>query len=551
MSTPRPAPSFLAFAIVLGSLFRAAVGMAATLPYVPLDHWSTPLIAEAVERGLLSGISLSDRPFRRADVVRAIEIAREGPGLADRDVSPFEAWLLVRLESEFPALDPKPTSAFSRVADDWAAGYGVEARAFFEHGEDSRRLGVADGRGQLLPYVGFQSGRGLAGGVRFRLDTDGARTPDFNGREWRHGATGDTKNAYLALQLGAADVIIGRDDLRWGASENGTLLLSANAPAIDQIGLRVRLGPITASSFFGNLDDLTLTAPTARAPGDTHPAGTEIRRRITGHRVRWQVNRVLAVGVAEVVVYGGKDRAPETEYMIPVAIYYAAQWNSGKNDNILGAFTVDLRPNDNLELYGEYLIDDLQIDNKAPGDQEPFQGGILLGQRLYNPLGLDGSLLRVEWARVEPFTFNQVLPWNRYVYKDQPLGFPLGSDAQSLEVEFRHWMSEQMTWTLRYRREERGATRIGDPWPVPVTGPTATDPFPEFDHVPTGVVERRSRVGTELWFHPHAGVDLKLQGGYVNVRNLQNVEDRDRSEWFVEGSLSLAWSRWFSPARRP
>jgi hypothetical protein len=247
------------------------------------------------------------------------------------------------------------------------------------------------------------------------------------------------------------------------------------------------------------------------------------------------------------VVYGGKDRGHDAEYLIPVSLYYASQWNSGKNDNIFGAFTLELRPKRDLEIYGELLIDDFQIDDDAPADKEPFEGGFLLGQRLYNPLGLDGGLLRVEWARVEPFTFNQVLPWNRYLYKDQPLGFPLGSDAQSLDIEFRHWMSEQVTWSLGYCREERGATRATDPWPVPITGPTDTTPFPEFDHVPTGVVETRSRFQTELWIHPSPGVDLRLGGGYLALRSRDNVEGQDDHEWWFEGSLSLAWSRWARP----
>ena len=548
-SMARLAAVALVALVALGCFLLATPALAATLPYIPLDHWTTPLIAEAAGRGLLPGLSLADRPFRRADVERAIREERAAVDSTQGSYTSFESWLLTRLEAEFDPNQPPPAPAFARLTQDWSVGYGMEARGYATSGEDHRRFGADDAKGIALPFVGFQSGRGLAAGVRFRLDTDGALVPDFNGREWRSGSTGDTKNAYVLLQLGAADILLGRDDLRWGASDNGTLLLSAHGPAMDQAGLRLRLGPVTASSFFGNLDDMTLSAPTARAPGDTLPAGTVMRRHITGHRVRWQVNRFVALGAAEVVVYGGKDRGAEAEYLIPVSIYYAAQWNSGKNDNILGAFTLELRPKSDIEVYGELLVDDFQIDNKSPADKEPFEGGFLLGQRLYNPLGLDGSMLRVEWARVEPYTFNQVLPWNRYLYKGQPIGFPLGPDAQSLDLEFRYWMSEQVTWSLFYRREELGATRVGDPWPVPVSGPTDTEPFPEFDHVPTGVVQQRSCIATEVWVHPRPGIDLRLSGGQINLRNVENVRDADRSEWFLEGSLSLAWSRWLTPAR--
>lgn len=534
-------------ALALGLLLLAPAARASTLPYIPLDHWATPLITEAIGRGLLTRLSISDRPYSRIAVAEALRDARALADSLGQEWTPYESWLVDRLQSEVDPEAPAPTPAFSTAVGDWSGAYGLEARARAVTGEDHRRYGDHDVKGLLLPFAGFQSGRGLAGGLRFRMDTDGARVPDFNGREWRHDWTGEAKNAYVMLDLGRADVLLGRDDLRWGASDHSSLLMSAYAPALDQVGLRLRLGPVTASSFFTSLDDMVLATPTAEAPGDTLPAGTRVRRHLSGHRIQWRVNDRLSVGLAEAVVYGGVDRGLEPEYMIPVSIYYAAQWNQDRNDNMIGDFTIDLRPKRDVELYGELLVDDFQIDHKSPGDKEPFEGGFLVGQRIYNPLGLDGGVLRIEWGKVEPFTYNQVLPWNRYLYKGRPIGFDLGSDAQAIDVEFRQWLSEQMSWSLGYRLEERGATRATDPWPVPVTGPTDATPFPEFDHVPTGDVERRSRYVAEAWFHPRAGVDLRLGGGYVNVDNLENVRGDGRSEWFAQASLDLNWSRWLRP----
>lgn len=245
---------------------------ASTLPYIPLDHWVTPFITEAIGRGFLPGLSLADRPYARDAVARALRTERSLADSTLRDYTPFEGWLLDRIEAEVDPAEPRPPAAFSTITGDWSLGYGLETRVESVTGDDHQRFGTDDVKALAFPYAAFGSGRGLAAGLRFRIDTDGALVPDFNGREWRHGWTGDEKNAYVLLQFGAADVIFGRDDLRWGASEGSTLLLSSYAPNFDQVGLRVRVGPVIASSFFANLDDMTLDAPVATAPGDTLPA---------------------------------------------------------------------------------------------------------------------------------------------------------------------------------------------------------------------------------------------------------------------------------------
>ena len=527
---------------------------ASTLPYVPLDHWVTPYVTEAVGRGLLPGLTLAQRPYARDAVAQALRKEEAQAATEPPKYTPYEVWLLDRIRAEIDPKAPQPPAAFSNTAGAASLGYGLEARAEVWTGDDARRYGEDALKGVLLPYSGFGSGRGLAGGLRFRLDSDGAQVPNFNGREWRNGLTGDARQAYLLLALGAVDVVLGRDDLRWGASERSSLLLSAYAPAFDQVGLRLRIGPVTASSFAGSLEDMTLDQPTAEAPGDTLPAGTVVRRHVSGHRVEWRVSDAVTVGIAEAIVYGGEDRGLEAQYVIPVNIYYAAQWNSGINDNALFGTTVEVRPRRNAEFYGELLVDDAQIDSKTPADEEPFQGGFLAGGRLYDPLGLEGSVLRAEYAKIWPYTYNQVLPWNRYLYHDQPIGFDLGSDAQAVRLAFTRWANPDFSWSLDARYEERGATRIQDPWPVPVSGPDSLAPFPKHDTFPTGVVERRRRVSGELWFHPHPGFDLRLGGGWVDVKNIDNVSGARREEWFAQGSIALNWSRWFegeAPGRAP
>lgn len=545
--------AFTVLAAVLagvGGAPRAAT--ASTLPYIPIDHWVTPYITEAIGRGLLPKLSHADRPYPREEVARALRKAHAAAGAepAVPSRSPYESWLLDRIGAEVDPDTLAPPPAITNAAREWSLGYGIESRTNWLTGEDQARFGEDPIEEVLLPFASFQSGGGLAVAARFRLSTDGALAPDFNGREWRSGWTGEATNAYVLLQFGAAEIFLGRDDLRWGSSQNSTLLLSDNAPSFDQAGLRIVAGPVTASSFFASLDDMVLAEPTAVAPGDTLPAGTTIDRHISGHRIAVQVSRAVQLGLAETIVYGGEDRGLEPEYLIPGTFLYAEQWNSGTNDNVLFSFTADVRPSPHFDLYGELLLDDFQIDSSTPSDEEPFEGGFIAGARIYDPFAWSGTKLRAEWARIWPYTYNQDLPWNRYLYEGRYIGFDLGSDAQSFDVEVERWLSPRLTGTLRFRLSQVGEIRATDPWPVPITGASATDPFPTYDSFPTGTVEQRTTIAGRAWIHPRPGFDLYLGGGYVSVTNVGNVEGDDLDEAFIDASLRLNWSRWVEEGKR-
>src|SRR5213596_1350278 len=70
----RPVLWFALAAILVLAAPRSA--RASTLPYIPLDHWVTPFITEAIGRGILPGLSLADRPYGRESIARALRAER-------------------------------------------------------------------------------------------------------------------------------------------------------------------------------------------------------------------------------------------------------------------------------------------------------------------------------------------------------------------------------------------------------------------------------------------------------------------------------------------
>jgi hypothetical protein len=79
---------------------------ASTLPCIPLDHWVTPFITEAIGRGILPGLSLADRPYFRESVARALRAERALADSTQRDYTAFEGWLIDRIETKIDPGEP-------------------------------------------------------------------------------------------------------------------------------------------------------------------------------------------------------------------------------------------------------------------------------------------------------------------------------------------------------------------------------------------------------------------------------------------------------------
>ena len=89
------------------------------------------------------------------------------------------------------------------------------------------------------------------------------------------------------------------------------------------------------------------------------------KRYISGHRLDYQFNDRVEIGVAEWVLYGGDAQTLEWKYANPITFYYALQYNAKADDNVMFAFDAAIRPIDGVRLYGEWVIDDIQYESDS------------------------------------------------------------------------------------------------------------------------------------------------------------------------------------------
>ena len=167
---------------------------------------------------------------------------------------------------------------------------------------------------------------------------------------WRGEYTMDFKRSYVQVHGAHLNLLVGRDWLFWGASPYKTVGISDHSPAFDQVRLTGTFGKrLKATAFTTQLDSTWY---------DDGKKRYLAKRYMSGHRLDYQYNDRVEIGVAEWILYGGDAQTLEWKYANPFTFYYALQYNAKADDNVMFAVDAAIRPMDGVRLYGEWVIDD-------------------------------------------------------------------------------------------------------------------------------------------------------------------------------------------------
>lgn len=479
---------------------------------LPLDHWSVPLLEEARLRGWPLTDTPSFRPYHRpavAGAVRAGGVEPEG-----RELLLLRGWLAAECPARAEA------SGGSAAGAAW-----LEPAWGTELGDERIEKAVLRLEGAARWLDRFDAY------LRLEVDSDGGGDPDFLGQTWKGGTTGVVEYATLACGGETWRAEAGRSRHGWGPVPRGGLMLSGLSPSQDGVTLEATFagGRLKAQMLALSLDRMRVSR--AEMSGLTEsswfPAdGTalDVRRFLSAHRLVWRAGERFWIGASETVLYGGPFRGWEPYYLVPFLPFYSEQWNRGNNDNLLVGFDADWYPSPGSRLFGELLIDDAQYDT----GREPQEIAWTVGAAQVLRAGGVAPALRVDYTRVNTWTYGQVMPWNRYTMGRAPLGDPLGPDADRWRAELALPLTRRLRLVAEGLRTRRGEVRPETPRPVAV-------PFGR--SFPSGVVERNEggRITLELLAPPR--LRAAAWAGGERTRNRANVQGRDRSRWI--GGLEL------------
>lgn len=270
----------------------------------------------------------------------------------------------------------------------------------------------------------------------------------------------DVGESYLNGQLGPVMLSLGRSYEAWLGHDRESIALSANGPLLDRLAISARWPKVQVRAIIASLDAVTVhESSDSLAPGT---GDVLFHRALFGHVLTWTPVSALEVSAGETMLIARRGAPLDLTYANPVVPYIVAQNDTGRSasagrDNLVlfGGMRARLLA---ATLTGELVVDDVQAD---AADQARTANQLAWRFEGTVPLAFDDpTIARVEYRRIDSFTYSRPLYSEVYQYYGAPLGSELGPDADMLTGELSRWPNGVLRVSAGVSLWRHGATRL-------------------------------------------------------------------------------------------
>jgi hypothetical protein len=383
---------------------------------------------------------------------------------------------------------------------------------------------------KIFPRVNIDFSPKLSANILYRIDGELSRDSRYDGKSWR-GFAGFAEDATIDYGTGGFDARFGIERLSWGFANYGNLMFAEQAMPMTVLAASYRRWIFDFEAATGFLNPLKSEMDLSNT--DSLHYFTSQQRYLSTHSITIRPIKSFSLSARETVVYGGPGRRLEPVYLLPFIWYHGQQLNSRFNDNILGSVGADWRYRERLWLYGEFLVDDIQVEQNGRGNKEPNQLAYLAGAEVYDLL-LKHSTIAIEYERADNWTYNQYVDHNRYLNQNYPIGFPDGPDVDLVNWRISWWPAKHIRLTYLGLYGRHGEGRIDTPWTRPWLN---VDNYSE--SFPSGVVERQATNGLEImalnknWLWGNFGLK------YTDIVNVANITGNKSHNWELSFDMGI------------
>ncbi|MBN2424645.1 MAG: hypothetical protein JXR46_00525 [Calditrichaceae bacterium] len=507
---------------------------------LPPYHWANTYLDYLIVNGSLSQLNRNQRPFNRGEIARALlQIENIDQSTAnDRKIlkemfAEFSAEfdLLARQEGEkWQVLIEKVKNFLEETEGKTESKMTLKAGGYLRGG--AVRLNESnDGYFKMNPLVVFYFTPDLIACWNFVVFNKADK--DYIGKKFS-GLYAYNEQAYLEYNNDWLKVKFGRDWLQLGPGSTGQLLFSDNSRTFDQYYFQIGKSSLQLHFWGIMLDRRRNPEPALREKNDFS------NRFINGHRLSYNYKNRYRFALNEIVLYGGPDVQWELPYMNPLTSYHAYMLNRNYRDgNVFYSAEWDLYFK-NVEVYGEFLVDDIQIEEKTALDLEPDQWGLIAGVKWSNLFKWNGSLFNTEYIHLRHRAYNSPnYDWEKYLHRNKVIGYALESNLERYYVKIDKWWAGNLKSGvfLSYLRKGEGNTAgaYNKDFLEREPGEDYSEPFP------FGIVEKHLQAGISFFYRPLKYGNIQLEAAYNDFGNYLNIKGKNHSEWTARAELWLEW----------
>ncbi|PZQ83543.1 MAG: gliding motility protein RemB, partial [Flavobacterium johnsoniae] len=134
-------------------------------------------------------------------------------------------------------------------------------------------------------------------------------------------------------------------------------------------------------------------------------------------------------------------RGFDASFINPIIFYRAVEFSSSsKSGNALLGLTSKYKFSNQIQLYGQFLLDEFSIADMKAGDQSwKNKFGYQLGAKYFDAFNIDNLLLQLEYNHVRPYVYAHSNPLTNYAHSNQSMGHQWGGNFKEFIAVARYF----------------------------------------------------------------------------------------------------------------
>lgn len=149
------------------------------------------------------------------------------------------------------------------------------------------------------------------------------------------------------------------------------------------------------------------------------------------HYLSLNVTKRWNIGLFESVVWTNQNnRGFDMSFVNPIIFYRAVEFSSSsRSGNALLGLTSKYKWNNQINFYGQFLLDEFSLSNMKSGDKSwKNKLGYQMGAKYFNAFNVEDLLLQLEYNHVRPYVYSHSEPITNYGHNNQSLGHQWGGN---------------------------------------------------------------------------------------------------------------------------